>query len=794
MKHSTTHSCAQRSGFVLVALLAAACAQAQNINVTAANASNDSIYTVSFANQTISVENTDGGSLHSLRSLAYITNLQSTNLQLDLLAADNAGGKIVRYFGDFNAAGSSPGNTGPNTSGIVVWNSTQGGPSNPDGLSVDSAGNLFLVNSGSGTSASPQLWVLLPGPNGTFTLPPGGQPIDSNYGAKETLEETLVAGTTIPLPANVVCLPPPGACLTQISPGDLLVLTNNPSSVLLYPGSGGQGPTAPNHTPFTLINLPTGTTPGGMAFWPVDNSLLVTTNTGTIYQYSAANLMPNGTPSTFVSGLGNGEFKVKTGRQGGNAYAFVADNNGGRLLEFNALGQLQSTVTTGVQHPQGLAVTNIAYQPFASCQVPNTCNVLGGNGAQQPLPLLTHQVTPNVTGNIIEDVCVVPTDPRIAQYGSCTAAASAPNSPYANGLPVAQVCGGGFDNPVNPLVIPNSMCGATSNGFSLVKTLTQAYSGGGFPLNGTFVGNDSEFSGLPPSANDALCNAAPFAVLAWAPLGGEGKNPGGHSLQDVANGCDTHGGTGTVSVWAVGLGLNTNPGALVGFATTSYTSLLSTVAAEYNSVANAGPPATYVLTPPSLPGAPTNFTFQLQQCIQTSQAAFLKSSAYYSGAALELLTADNNVALNAFAQPLPPFTPPFTPSANYPNPSGLLRQLLENASFTVGFRLTPGGSSAPPTLPPLPPPSPTITGTPATKAQAGSTYTFQPTAFDFANNSATLTYSFQNLPSWLTPSTTNGELTLSGTAVKGTYSGIKITVSDGCASKSLPVFSIKVTG
>jgi len=787
MKHSTTYSCAQRAGFVLVALLAASLAQAQNLYVTGANASTDAIGTVNFVNQSFNVQNTDQTSLHSVRSLVFITNPDS--LQLDLLAADNAGGAIVRYCGDFNSTASPP----SNSSGAVVWSQAQGGPTSPDGLSVDSAGNLFLVNQGSGTSTTPQLWVLQglstscvnPAPPQHVVL------IDSNYGAKETLEETLVAATTIPLPK--------GAPVAQINPGDLLVLTSNPASVLIYPGSNGHGPTSKT-TGVTLINLPQGTTPGGMAFWPVDNSLLVTTSTGTIFQYLVANLTPNGTPGTFVSGLGNGEFKVKTGRQGGgDAFAFVADNNGGRFLEFNDQGVLMSTVTTGVQHPQGLAVTNIAYQPFAACDPtthPNGCTVLGGNGSLHPL--LNHQVTaPGVTGNIIEDVCTVPTDPRIAKYGSCTAAASAPQSPYANGLPVAQVCGAGFDNPLNPLVIPNSMCGASgvNRGFALVKTLTQAYSGGGFPLNGTFVASDSEFSGLP-SMNDPVCDAPPFAVVAWAPLGGEGINSGGHSLQDIVNGCDTHGGTGIMSLWAVGLELNTGviPGGLVGFATTKYTNLLNAVAAEYNSG---------VLTPPSPPGAPPNFTFQLQQCIQTSQAAFLKGSAYYSGAALELLSADYNVSYVAQS------SPPFTPNGDYPNPSGSLRQLLENASFTVGFRVPHATSTAPPAQPPLPPsqpPSPpvltpvlpTINGTPPTSVKAGGHYSFQWVTADFAGNTGTLTYSIVGAPPWATLSTTtikkNNQVQLTGTAtaVTGTtYPNITITVSDGCATASM-MFSITV--
>jgi hypothetical protein len=443
--------------------------------------------------------------------------------------------------------------------------------------------------------------------------------------------------------------------------------------------------------------------PGGLAFWPADNSLLITTARGAILQY---HLTPNETPATFAANLGNGQFKIKTGIQTGVPYAFVANNNGGDILQFSGANQLVATVTSGVQHPQGLALTNAAYAPLTACQNQQTngCDLLGGR-------VLTHQVPPtlSLTGNVLEDVCVVAVDPRLVQPGSnCTTA-----------LPVATVCAG-FSSTT---VIPASLCGSSGpsgKGFALVKTLTQAYANpGAYPFNGTLIFNDSNLHRIQPSPTDPLCNppapgTPPLGTLAWAPLGGEGIVVEGNDLLDVTSGCD--GSTSKsygMSLFGVGLSVNTAAvtGGLVGFTSSKYVSVLATIQNETGASALTAP------SPPTVT-APGNFTYQLRQCISTSQAAFAKAATYYDGAALQVLAADQRIAAVAT------LAPPFSAVANYPNPSGALRSRLQNIYYTINTRLKGNQASSEPPPSPLPPPPPTLSGAPALTSKAGVLYSF----------------------------------------------------------------------
>ena len=301
---------------LMTAALAIANTHAQTLRVTAANASNSAVYDVNFVGTGgfITQLNNDQNQHVSLRSLAYIPNASTG--KIDLLVADTSRGEIVRYA---NATGTAS----------VVWSTAQGpGPTYPDGLSVDGDGNLYVVSSAPGSPKPAQFWVLPRDPafpaGANFLAP---RLIDNTFGGLtvQALEESHVARTT----SNAA------------NAGDVLVLSGSPATVLVYSALGlqsvinGGGPISPNRTLISAAQFPAGVAPGGMDFWPPDNTLLVTTANGTVLRYSF-------TPFTatrgqdFATGLGNGKFKVKTGLEDGVSFAFVANNNGGQILKFGA--------------------------------------------------------------------------------------------------------------------------------------------------------------------------------------------------------------------------------------------------------------------------------------------------------------------------------------------------------------------------------------------------------------------------------------------------------------------------
>src|SRR5262249_37833 len=84
-----------------------------------------------------------------------------------------------------------------------------------------------------------------------------------------------------------------------------------------------------------------------------------------------------------------------------------------------------------------------------------------------------------------------------------------------------------------------------------------------------------------------------------------------------------------------------------------------------------------------------------------------------------------------------------------------------------------------------------ITGTPATTVNAGSAYSFRPSATDPAGN--LLWFGIGNKPSWASFNSTTGQLSGTPAAANvGTYSNIVITAMDGQKSAPLPPFTIQV--
>ena len=568
---STTCRSARRALFAVTALLVAAVTHAQSIQVVDANSTNDRVFGVNFGKNgiTTTLENTDSSTFGSIQALAFFVNPSTT--ALDLIVADNTGGKIAVYPGDFT-------NGAPTTS-TVIWRASQGGPAAPNGLSVDLAGDLFVVNTSGG---APQLWVFPAATGSPASCPTGLTPLSaypalcgSSAGSPVLLDSNFAAGQVLVDTAIVPAAPsPPTGSSNLANTGDLLVVTSNPATVLDYALTFSSSGLTFTRTTLPVV-FPAGTTPGGLAFWPFGSSttnasLLITgQNTNTILRYSCCSSADFTAMTAFsgtlnLGGSGLQMYKIKTGYQSGAALAFIAQaGSDGHLLEFgegsspSGPGTLLATIAPKGNHPQGLAVINAG---FAAA---NTCNTLNGCN---PTGLLNHLIPAANNGAppFAENVCIVTADPRVS--------GNVDNGTWScNGqaLPVNQVCKG-FDS-TGHMVIPGYLCGQSGDsassmqGFTLIKTLTDDSK-----INGVVVDN----AGTVP--DEPTCPAAgpesppgsnpPLAAGLWAPLANEGifiadglpsaANPTIEMLEATA-GCGTvhHVSTGG-SISGVGFAVN----------------------------------------------------------------------------------------------------------------------------------------------------------------------------------------------------------------------------------------------
>ncbi len=585
------HRTASKLGIFTLALLTCAAAAADPVpqfGVTAVNAQGNSLYNVTLTpNATPNTgalitsttqlnTNTEAGA-HG-KFFAVVRAPNSVTSALDLIVADASSYKIVRYAG--------PGPTYQPSTTIFAYSKSGSGPNRTTGLAVDVAGNLFAASAGVPSDSKPALWVL------PFNKTTGayGAPvlIDNIFGGVKncgSIDEVVVASTAAS---------PKGAAAPAWKQGDVLVLINASSggaTVLVYsqaaiagvlnkPSVTLSGPTS------VLISSFSGEKPTGIDVWPADAtypasghgvSLLVPMTDGRVMRFDSST---GAFTTDFANGLGAGLLKIKVGTYSTFPYAFIAQSlpGTGRILQFGSppasgANNPLSSVSTGVNNPQGLAVTSSSSEPVGDCIAPHICAPLG---AQLTTQITTNNLNPN--NPLLEESCVINADPRV------TASVAAGTWSCAGGtLDVANFCPG-FPSTL----MPGSMCGhsgPTGRGFVVVKSTAKAVDQDP-NINNSFIENIVDPNLPLPGPLNLNCPQVP--MFAWAPRSDlpaiEGTIPEGNTFIDLSAFCDAGGGhTHVLSMIAYGLGLNSAvgpdslPRGLPGFVDDKFDNLTQTI-------------------------------------------------------------------------------------------------------------------------------------------------------------------------------------------------------------------------
>ena len=691
----------------LACLLAAflfSTAHAELLRVTAANSSGNSVYDVTFTppTGTTSPLNADGSKHGIFSAMVQLENPKT--FTVDLLVADAKLGQIVRYTTPVAGAAPAP--------SIPVWKYNGWGPMHPDGLSLDAAGNLYILSSKLSDSSRSSVYVLRANASSATGYDPTPLLIDSSCGYPNSLPvliDSAIATTTT----------------AAWNPGDLLVLVgsgiddddnsyghgyNKPksqASVIVYRQQSiasvlaGAGPrNAPDATLVGPSQFSNSESPTGLDFWPADTvttheTLLVATDAGRILRFDFGGIAGVTLPSStaFASGLGSGLQKLKVGLQLEVPYAFLTQQSSyygkGQILQVAAPSSsgstnLVSTVSKGVNAPDAIAVARATAAPSTNCLVPTSPpGVLGTPGSgctltgamQHGIFASTPAVRAAISGNVVESTCVVLADPRVVG-GVCSGAT----------LSVASVCPN-----FGQEVIPGTLCGASGNsgsGFALVRTDAPGVDN----VPGLLVYGEETVDTILPVAPPLINPGCPVATVAWVPRSNASPSEGTvveidpitglPQLVELTGYCDTAGSTSRgMSIYGVGLTVNAAAlsGGVPGFAQSKYNNLFATTDAA-NIV-----PATKATLETAL-----------------GQINAYLANADYACAAAETVLVDGQVA----GDPNPPGDYPGN-GAN-PNPWGEIRGRLANLYYTLNTRLLlnpantewPLTHSSPPACPP----------------------------------------------------------------------------------------------
>jgi beta-lactam-binding protein with PASTA domain/sugar lactone lactonase YvrE len=642
-------------------------AQAAELQIAGANSHGNSIYELTQSAggliTGISALNTDAAAHGSFKSLVWVPNAATGTL--DLIAADTNNKQIVRY-------------SGPNyTTGVAIftWHGLHQGPAEPEALAVDAAGDIFVVSSVCGADVKASVWVLPVNTQGNYGAP---VLIDDTFNNVMTssLADTLIAGTTTPL----------------WNAGDLLVLVGDSfdprvmvysrqaiAGVSINPSKPLSGPTS-TAVPLSKF-APLSAVPVGMDVWPADathgTSLLITTTDGRILRFDTGSSV---FAANFASGLGTGLENIKTGAAAGVEYAFVSQELSGykgNIFQFGAPPASGSntplaTVTKGVSNPIGLAVTSSGSAPAQSCVSPDpACTFFGGGLTLE----ISGPGSSNISGNILEQSCVVQSDPRVTVHGSTWS---------CNGqtLDVSTVCPG-FPSTI----LPGSLCGhsgPTGAGFVVLKGTALGVD----PVdNNTQIVAQSNINALLPGPLNQNCN--PVSAYAWAPRPDLTTNEGTivedaltPYFIDLTGFCDQPGVIQRgASMTSFGLALNSAtsglPNGLPGYVDSKYSNLQATVNAAS-------------ITP--------SVAVNLDTYINDSETAFNNGVAGspngFSCAAYWADYADSYVRANLTA-----FSSNLTAAGGNPNPAFEISGRLANLFLTIETRVAglPANTTWPPT-------------------------------------------------------------------------------------------------